>query len=154
MHILVIFIPWYMTIYGVYLGVLIYKKDKCVKTIYSLITRKREKEEIKHIVLLHGNTLIVRISKTENGFENEFIEEVAKHSEDFRYMGMNVAIIRMGKMKMAVAHTGKISALTRSKIIDTLKSIKISYPKEFQNGEFNKGTRMEIEQIIKKHLLS
>ncbi len=151
---LTLMLPWYIATYAVWLGLLIYMKEKHVKLLLALLSKKRNEGKIRYVLLLFGAEVLVRESFVSDGSEEKLAELLAEHSEDFRYMGMQISVAWVGKLKLGVASTGPLSSKTRLKMKDALRAIKIAYPKKFETGEFNVVERKELEAIIRRYILS
>jgi len=151
---LTLMIPWYIATYAVWFGLLIYMKEKHVQLLLSLLSKNRNEGKIRHVLLMFGAAVLVRESFVADGTEEKLAEQLAEHSEDFRYMGMQISVACLGKLKLGVASTGQLNSKTKLKMKDALSAIKIAYPKKFENGEFTTVERRELEMIIRRYVLS
>ncbi len=148
--ILTLMIPWYIAIYGVWFGYLLYLKGKYTKFVLSLLSQKKRKDE-KTVFLFHRDIYLTHLPT--HHLDEKLKKEISIHNEDFHYGTINVAVEREGDLKMALlAHD--IDARSRAAMRAALRAIKISFPKKFESGNYNEGEIREMENIIRRYLFA
>ncbi len=147
--ILTLVTPWYIAIYGAWLGYLIYMKNRYTKLVIALLSKKKMKTG-KIAFLYHGDKYITMVPVS--AIDDEKLKkEIAIHNEDFRYGNFNILVEKLGNLKLAVMTSGGDGKL-RVNMKGALRAIKISFPKKFEEGNYNDAEVQEIENIIRRYL--